>query len=47
MISLALIVAACVAAFLIPIALCARWLEWEVWDAERRKERLRARGVIR
>ena len=47
MISLALIVAFVVACVLVPVWACARWLEWEVWDTERRKQRLRDRGVIR
>jgi hypothetical protein len=45
MILLLVTVVAVVVAVMLPVYLCARYLEWRAWDTDRRTARLRTRRL--
>jgi hypothetical protein len=45
MLSLALYLIAGILIVLVPVVLCAKYLEWRAWDADRRITRLRDRRL--
>jgi hypothetical protein len=45
MISLALYLIAGILVVLVPVFLCAKYLEWRAWDTDRRVARLRQRRL--